>query len=95
MSPQNLNRWWKRRRAQDRPTVLKKFCECCWKGFYYMTSFSYGLWVLWDKPYFWNFKLSVESYPYHVRLLRNIFKLNCDYSNLLYRPCQRASGIIT
>lgn len=81
MSKQSIERWWKRRRAQGQPTKLDKFCESSWKGVYYTSSFLFGLYILKDKPYFSEFKLTTENYPFHVSLTYSIW-LNLKISVL-------------
>lgn len=68
MSQQEIGRWWRRRRAQDRPTVLNKFCESCWKCAFYAFNFTLSLIVLWDTPYFWNIFQCAYGYPHHVSI---------------------------
>ncbi|NXX43738.1 CERS4 synthase, partial [Tricholaema leucomelas] len=55
--------WLRRRRAQDRPRLMKKFCECSWRFTFYLTSFFSGLALLYDKPWVWDPTLCWLSYP--------------------------------
>ncbi|KYN31831.1 LAG1 longevity assurance like protein 5, partial [Trachymyrmex septentrionalis] len=64
-SERQVERWLRLRRSQDKPSTLTKFCESCWRCFYYTYSFFYGLVVLWDKPWLWDIKYSFYNYPYH------------------------------
>ncbi|NXM26568.1 CERS4 synthase, partial [Oxyruncus cristatus] len=46
--------WFRHRRAQDRPSLIKKFREASWRFTFYFTSFFSGLALLYDKPWFWD-----------------------------------------
>ncbi|KAE8618345.1 hypothetical protein XENTR_v10009358 [Xenopus tropicalis] len=47
-----VERWFRRRRNQDRPAVLKKFQESCWRFTFYLCALVGGVAVLYDKPWF-------------------------------------------
>ncbi|XP_063697318.1 ceramide synthase 6 [Culicoides brevitarsis] len=64
LSERQVERWWRRRRAQDKPTTLVKFCENSFRCVYYTYSFIFGIVVLWDKPWLWNIKECWYSYPH-------------------------------
>ncbi|XP_033762734.1 ceramide synthase 2-like isoform X2 [Pecten maximus] len=51
-----IQRWFRHRRSQDIPGRMKKFRECSWHFLFYLSSFVIGMYVLWDKPYFWDSK---------------------------------------
>ncbi|KAJ6635431.1 Ceramide synthase 5 [Pseudolycoriella hygida] len=57
LTERQIERWWRLRRAQDKPSTLVKFCENSWRLLYYTYSFVYGVIVLWDKPWFWDVKI--------------------------------------
>uniref|UniRef100_A0A8C3BMV0 TLC domain-containing protein n=1 Tax=Cairina moschata TaxID=8855 RepID=A0A8C3BMV0_CAIMO len=40
--------WFRHRRAQDRPRLMKKFCEASWRFIFYFTSFFSALALLYD-----------------------------------------------
>lgn len=56
--------WWRLRRAQDKPSTLVKFCESSWRAIYYTFSFSYGMFVLWDKVWLWDIKSCWYGFPH-------------------------------
>ncbi|XP_069481134.1 ceramide synthase 3 [Ambystoma mexicanum] len=56
-------RWFRRRRNQDRPSVLKKFQESCWRFVFYLCAFIGGIAVLYDKPWLYEIWLVWENYP--------------------------------
>ncbi|KRF82662.1 ceramide synthase 6 isoform X1 [Drosophila virilis] len=64
MSERQIERWWRLRRAQDKPSTLVKFCENTWRCLYYLYSFIFGVIVLWDKPWFWDVKTCWYGYPH-------------------------------
>lgn len=64
LSERQIERWWRRRRAQDKPTTLVKFCENSWRCIYYTYSFIFGCIVMWDKPWLWDIKQCWYGYPH-------------------------------
>ncbi|MGH0173532.1 UNVERIFIED_CONTAM: hypothetical protein FKN15_069046 [Acipenser sinensis] len=48
LSQRQIERWFRLRRNQDRPSNSKKFCEACWRFTFYMIAFLAGLAVLVD-----------------------------------------------
>uniref|UniRef100_A0A8C3BLY0 Uncharacterized protein n=1 Tax=Cairina moschata TaxID=8855 RepID=A0A8C3BLY0_CAIMO len=46
--PSSLETWFRHRRAQDRPRLMKKFCEASWRFIFYFTSFFSALALLYD-----------------------------------------------
>lgn len=70
MTERQVERWLRVRRAADRPTKLKKFCENSFRFTYYVFSFIFGLVVLWDKPWLWNIKHCWYNYPHQVSLVQ-------------------------
>lgn len=68
LSERQIERWWRRRKAQDKPTTLVKFCENCWRCIYYTYSFVFGMIVMWDKSWLWDIKQCWYNYPHQVSL---------------------------
>lgn len=66
LSERQIERWWRRRKAQDKPTTLVKFCENCWRCIYYTYSFIFGMIVMWDKSWLWDIKQCWNNYPHQV-----------------------------
>ena len=64
LSERQIEYWWRRRRAQDKPTTLVKFCETSWRCIYYTYSFIFGSIVMWDKPWLWDIKQCWYGYPH-------------------------------
>ncbi|KAJ3618383.1 hypothetical protein MTP99_006383 [Tenebrio molitor] len=63
MTERQVEKWLRRRRKQDRPTVLTKFCQTSWRCSYYCCMFVYGLVVLWKKPWLWDIKECWRGFP--------------------------------
>ncbi|XP_063076500.1 ceramide synthase 2 [Engraulis encrasicolus] len=55
--------WFRHRRNLDRPSSTTKFCEACWRFFFYVMSFSFGVFSLIDKPWFWDQRECWKGYP--------------------------------
>nr|XP_056700636.1 ceramide synthase 4-like [Euleptes europaea] len=72
LQPRQVERWFRSRLIQDRPSLTKKFCEACWRTAFYITSFTTGLAALHDKSWFWDFRESWTGYPQQP-LLPSIF----------------------
>lgn len=58
-----VERWLRKRTAMDRPLTLTKFAETGWRFTYYLFIFSYGICVLWGKPWFWDMKQCWYGFP--------------------------------
>ncbi|XP_045170120.2 ceramide synthase 6-like isoform X2 [Mercenaria mercenaria] len=65
MEERQVERWFRLRRNQDRPTIMKKFTETGWRFTYYFGIFIYGLTVLWDKPWLWDSRHCWYGFPEH------------------------------
>nr|XP_056700637.1 ceramide synthase 4-like [Euleptes europaea] len=72
LQPRQVERWFRSRLNQDRPSLTKKFCEACWRTSFYITSFTTGLAVLHDKSWFWDHRECWTGYPQQP-LLPSIF----------------------
>ncbi|PKU39058.1 ceramide synthase 4-like [Limosa lapponica baueri] len=48
---------------EDRPGLMKKFCEASWRFTFYLTSFFSGLALLYDKPWFWDHTVCWLRFP--------------------------------
>ncbi|KAM6231617.1 ceramide synthase 4-like isoform 2-T2 [Spheniscus humboldti] len=78
--------WFRHRRAQDRPRLMKKFCEASWRFTFYFTSFFSGLALLYDKPWFWDHTVCWLRFPqqdfkeqiiHHIATITLIFVSYC------------------
>ncbi|XP_070502221.1 ceramide synthase 2-like [Chironomus tepperi] len=65
LSKREIERWWRKRRAHDRPTSLDKFGENCWRFLFYSSNFIFGLSILWNTSWMWNFIDMFRGYPKH------------------------------
>lgn len=61
-----VERWWRKRRNQDKPSTLVKFCENAWRCTYYIFSTAFGAYVLWDKSWLWDVDRCYLGYPHQV-----------------------------
>lgn len=66
MTERQVERWWRLRRSQDKPSTLVKFCENMWRFTFYLASFTFGLVILWDKDWLWNIDQCYVGYPHQV-----------------------------
>ncbi|XP_063628386.1 ceramide synthase 6-like isoform X2 [Cydia splendana] len=64
MSERQVERWWRLRRSQDKPSTLVKFCENAWRCTFYLYNFSFGLFILWDKDWLWEIDNCYIDYPH-------------------------------
>ncbi|KAJ3609741.1 hypothetical protein NHX12_024252 [Muraenolepis orangiensis] len=62
-SVRQVQRWFRRRRNQDRPSKVKKFQEASWRFTFYLIAFFAGLWALIDKPWFYDMKEMWNGFP--------------------------------
>ncbi|KAM9317835.1 ceramide synthase 2 [Pholidichthys leucotaenia] len=63
LSVRQVERWFRRRRGQDRPGVLKKFKEASWRFVFYLSAFIGGLVALHDKEWLYNTKEVWTGFP--------------------------------
>ncbi|CAH1102201.1 unnamed protein product [Psylliodes chrysocephalus] len=64
MSERQVERWLRLRKGQNKPSTLIKFCENAWRCIYYIFSFTYGLTILWDKPWLWDINECWTDFPH-------------------------------
>ncbi|XP_014680865.1 PREDICTED: ceramide synthase 6-like isoform X2 [Priapulus caudatus] len=68
VTERHIERWFRQRRNQDRPSVLRKFTESCWRFLYYLSAFVYGVCILWNKPWFWDTTHCWINFPFQPLL---------------------------
>ncbi|XP_028681691.1 ceramide synthase 5 [Erpetoichthys calabaricus] len=59
-----IQRWFRQRRNQDKPSTLMKFCESMWRFTFYLYIFLYGLQFLWQTPWLWDTRHCWYGYPF-------------------------------
>ncbi|XP_026313451.1 ceramide synthase 5-like [Hyposmocoma kahamanoa] len=64
MTERQIERWWRLRRSQAKPSTLVKFCENSWKCTFYICNFAFGLYILWDKEWLWDIDQCYIGYPH-------------------------------
>ncbi|GAA6220614.1 ceramide synthase 2-like [Lates japonicus] len=62
-SERQVQRWFRRRRNRDRPSMLKKFREASWRFTFYLLAFIAGLAALIDKPWLYDLKEMWQGFP--------------------------------
>ncbi|XP_063148310.1 ceramide synthase 6 [Candoia aspera] len=60
----SIQRWFRQRRNQEKPSTLRKFCESLWKFTFHLYIFTYGSRLLIKTPWLWNTKQCWVGYPY-------------------------------
>ncbi|XP_032087428.1 ceramide synthase 6 isoform X3 [Thamnophis elegans] len=60
----NIQRWFRQRRNQEKPSILRKFCESLWRFTFYLYIFTYGSRILKKSSWLWNTKQCWIGYPY-------------------------------
>ncbi|KAM9460736.1 ceramide synthase 2 [Clarias gariepinus] len=68
ISSKQVEHWFRRRRNQERPGLLKKFREASWRFVFYLGAFIGGLVALYDKPWFYNLREVWIAYPKQAML---------------------------
>ncbi|KPJ05826.1 LAG1 longevity assurance-like 6 [Papilio xuthus] len=64
MTERQVERWWRLRRSQDKPSTLVKFCENLWKFTFHSSNFVFGLCILWNKSWLWDIDHAYLGYPH-------------------------------
>uniref|UniRef100_H3ARQ4 Ceramide synthase 2 n=1 Tax=Latimeria chalumnae TaxID=7897 RepID=H3ARQ4_LATCH len=67
-TPRQVERWFRRRRNEDRPSLLKKFREASWRFTFYLIAFIAGMSVIVDKPWFYDLKEAWKGFPKQTML---------------------------
>ncbi|KAK5643907.1 hypothetical protein RI129_007752 [Pyrocoelia pectoralis] len=60
-----VERWFRLRPKQNKPSTMNKFCENSWLSLYCISMFIMGITALWNKSWMWNIKECWISYPHH------------------------------
>ncbi|XP_075385588.1 ceramide synthase 6 [Tenrec ecaudatus] len=60
----NIQRWFRQRRNQEKPSILTKFCESMWRFSFCLYLFTYGVRFLKKTPWLWNTRHCWYNYPY-------------------------------
>ncbi|XP_013872005.1 ceramide synthase 5 [Austrofundulus limnaeus] len=59
-----IQRWFRVRRNQDRPSMQTKFCESMWRFTFYLVIFIYSIGYLWVSPWMWDVRQCWHNYPF-------------------------------
>ncbi|XP_074522900.1 ceramide synthase 2 [Halichoeres trimaculatus] len=68
LSVRHVERWFRRRRTQDRPAILKKFREASWRFVFYLLAFIGGVVALYDKEWFYDTREVWTGFPKQTML---------------------------
>ncbi|XP_068109372.1 ceramide synthase 2 isoform X2 [Hyperolius riggenbachi] len=68
LTVRQVERWFRRRRNQDRPSLQKKFREASWRFTFYLIAFIAGIAVLIDKPWFYDYRHVWTGFPKQTML---------------------------
>uniref|UniRef100_A0A8C3BLT0 TLC domain-containing protein n=1 Tax=Cairina moschata TaxID=8855 RepID=A0A8C3BLT0_CAIMO len=87
-----VERWFRRRRNTDRPSLSKKFCEACWRFTFYVIAFFTGLAVLYDVSMQTVPPAVLQGVPAGMPLLPSLFwyymlELSFYWSLVFTLPC--------
>ncbi|XP_062299415.1 ceramide synthase 2 [Scomber scombrus] len=63
LSVRQVERWFRKRRSQDRPGVVKKFREASWRFIFYLLAFIGGIAALYDKEWFYDMQEVWTDFP--------------------------------
>ncbi|KAM8857820.1 ceramide synthase 6 isoform 2-T2 [Synchiropus picturatus] len=58
-----IQRWFRQRRNQEKPSTLARFCESMWRFTFYLYIFTYGVRFLKKTSWLWNTKECWYNYP--------------------------------
>ncbi|XP_061582793.1 ceramide synthase 5 isoform X1 [Cololabis saira] len=61
-----VQRWFRHRRNQDKPSTHTKFRESMWRFSFYVGIFTYGFQFLWQSPWMWDTRHCWYGYPYQA-----------------------------
>ncbi|MCL4115490.1 UNVERIFIED_CONTAM: hypothetical protein GTU68_021093 [Idotea baltica] len=63
-SERQVERWLRLRRVAESSSKMFKLCDCSWQLLYYIAYCIYGIFVMKDKPWFWDIKLCWTDFPF-------------------------------
>ncbi|XP_021352004.1 ceramide synthase 5-like [Mizuhopecten yessoensis] len=72
LTERQIQRWFRHRRSREMPGRMQKFRECSWHFLFYSSSFFSAIYILWDKPYFWESKYCWIDYK-HQHVSNDVF----------------------
>ncbi|KAJ8016113.1 hypothetical protein DPEC_G00003770 [Dallia pectoralis] len=61
-----IQRWFRLRRNQDKPSTITKFCESMWRLTFYTVIFIYAIRHLWVSPWMWDTRHCWYNYPFQT-----------------------------
>ncbi|MCL4131119.1 UNVERIFIED_CONTAM: hypothetical protein GTU68_064852 [Idotea baltica] len=64
-SQRKVERWLRQRLLMNKVSKQTKFMECAWQFLYYSSMFTYGIYVMLQKPWLYDLNKCWYDYPYH------------------------------
>lgn len=61
-----IQRWFRQRRNEEKPSTLARFCESMWRFTFYLYIFTYGVRFLKKAPWLGNTRECWYNYPYQA-----------------------------
>ncbi|XP_058964458.2 ceramide synthase 5 [Pocillopora verrucosa] len=56
-TPREVKRWFKNRRQQSKPSIMRKATESSWRFLFYLATSIYGIVILYKEPWLWDLRL--------------------------------------
>ncbi|XP_011820636.1 PREDICTED: ceramide synthase 3 [Mandrillus leucophaeus] len=88
LTERQVERWFRSRRNQERPSRMKKFQEACWRFAFYLVITVAGVAFLYDKPWLYDLWEVWNGYPKQPLLLSQYWYYILEmsfYWSLLFR----------
>ncbi|CAK8691204.1 unnamed protein product [Clavelina lepadiformis] len=63
-STRSVQRWFRKRRNANKPSILNKLTESTWRCIFYLIAFSFGVGILLQSPWLWDNLHCFSNYPF-------------------------------
>ena len=75
-SPRQIERWWRRRRLQGKPSEMQRFRETTWRFMFYFLAFWLGLYVVITVSVF-QLDVILQALCMITSLMRKLQRISC------------------